>query len=211
MKLRILKETYDNIMNQLSFEESSYNYHHGQVDILLKAFFNNNQVGYLDYSLFEGKPYINMIKVHEDYRKMGVGEKLIMRLADVYGYKNIEWGYKTAGGLALQQKIDRIYGYNRVSEEDKSKHLPKEFLNKFKDVSPNVYSFVKDYYSIGNNVWSQMDKYNEKNYEIDGYDPNDLADIVRWIDGAKQNKNHPNDEVPYPIEQDIKRILNNEA
>lgn len=206
MKIKILKETYDNILNQVDFEETSYGAHHGQTDILVKAFIGDEQVGYLDYSEFEGNPYINMIEVDPTYRKKGIGEKLIMRLADRYGYSNIDWGFKTEGGLALQQKMDKILGYGRQADENKSKHLNKDILNRFKSVSEDIYRFMRDYYTIGNKIWSQMDKYNETNYEIDGVDPNDLADIVRWIDGAKENKNHREEEVPYAILNDISNL-----
>jgi GNAT superfamily N-acetyltransferase len=192
------------ISNQLEFRDESYGYYGGQSNMYLYAQFLGDTVGYIDYSIYENKPHINMIKVEKEYRGRGIGEALINKLAAEFGYTNIIWGNVTSSGLRLQQKMDNIYGYDR--NKIVSNHLPKDIIDKFKSISKNIYNFVKDYYHFGNKVWSQMEKYNEVDNEIDGQDPNDLADIVRWIEGAKENKNHPEEEVPYYIEEDLKNI-----
>ena len=213
MKIKILQETYNNLIKEqtpidIEFTSDVYGAHHGQTDHLLNAVVNENIVGYLDYSIFEDAPYINMIEVSKDARGQSIGVKLIQKLSEEYPYESIDWGTMTGDGVKLQMKMDKIYGFDRKAEESKSNHLPYEILEKIKGISKDIYNFMSDYYHQGNIVWHQMEKYNEdEDRTIGGYDANELADIVKWIEGAKLNTNHPQDDIPYYVTEMIEEIL----
>jgi len=55
---------------------------HGQVDCILKAYFNDRLVGYLKYAIFEGNAHIQHIEVAEDMRRKGIATQLFERLKE---------------------------------------------------------------------------------------------------------------------------------
>lgn len=211
MKLRILQETYNNILrenNSIEFVQDSIGYAYGQHDLVWNAYHGDDLVGQLSYSDFENTPAVKMLTVVPKYRGRGIASKLMEKLVDEYGYRNIDLGMLTQDGAGLIKKLDKLYGFDREAELNRSKHWSPEIFNQIKAISTDVWNFMTDYYKTGNEVWQNLEKYNEKDHLIDGQDPNDLADIVRWIEGAKENDNNPKEAVPNYIEGLLEDILN---
>lgn len=194
------------LLNNLKFDHESLNYRSGQQDMLLTASLNGDVIGYVDYAIYENKIYINMIKVSDEYKRQGVGKQLHIELAKQYGYDNIQRGHMTPEGFSLRKKIDKHFNWKQ--KEPISNQITKNIFKMIKKkTNVDVYNFMLDYYNDGNVVWQNKEKYNYKDFLIDGNDPNELSDIVRYIDGAKENVNRSTDEVPEYITSDLKKLL----
>ena len=79
--------------------------YHGQLDGYCQAESvpDRRAIGYLNFSVFEGRALIKMIEVNENWKRKGVGSALIDCLVrDMKGYENIDWGYTTPDGEALR-------------------------------------------------------------------------------------------------------------
>lgn len=79
--------------------------HHGQIDMLMQAVRGELTVGTIRYSIFEGRPHINMIEVLEDYRRQGIATQMLRYLQGQYPNEEIVWGYLTEDGSALYQAV----------------------------------------------------------------------------------------------------------
>lgn len=79
--------------------------HHGQMDGYCQAETRPGgmAIGYLDFSVFEGRARIKMIEVSDEWKRKGVASALIDCLAkDMKGYEHIDWGYTTPEGESLR-------------------------------------------------------------------------------------------------------------
>lgn len=79
--------------------------HSGQIDMLMQAVRGELTVGTIRYSIFEGRPHINMIEVLEDYRRQGIATQMLRYLQGQYPNEEIEWGYLTEDGSALYRAV----------------------------------------------------------------------------------------------------------
>jgi len=79
--------------------------HSGQIDISLGAWIDRTRLGYLDYSVFEGRPAIRFIEVREDVRRTGIATRLLGSLQARFPGIEIEWGYCTPDGAALHAAL----------------------------------------------------------------------------------------------------------
>ncbi len=109
----------------LSIREDVRASHSGQVDLTARAFTSDGQqAAYLDYSVFEGRPHISMVESQQ--KGLRAGEKLIEKLAEEYGYENIDWGMMTPDGVKLQERLDKKHGIQRGIEKTDVEKVVKE-------------------------------------------------------------------------------------
>ena len=84
-------------------EEDCYDSHGGQLYCSLKAINEFGQlVGYIDYSLFEGKTYVDMIEVHKECKHCGIASKLLNKLEKEYS--KIKYGLTTREGTEFLRR-----------------------------------------------------------------------------------------------------------
>lgn len=88
---------------------------YGQTDIRLTI---PGVEGKVDYSVFEGRPKINMIEVPEGARRKGNASKLLKALQDEFPDTEIDWGMLTEDG-------SRLYGATKF------KDVPSDFADDF--------------------------------------------------------------------------------
>ncbi len=79
--------------------------HSGQIDMLMQAVRGELTVGTIRYSIFDGRPHINMIEVLDDYRRQGIATQMLRCLQGRYPNEEIEWGYLTEDGSALYRAV----------------------------------------------------------------------------------------------------------
>lgn len=96
---------------QYKFNDEMIGAHSGQLDMRLSLKFNGEEVGYIDYVVFEGVPSISMIEVTEKGKSYGT--LLVKKLQEMYPDEEIEWGYTTPEGEALRNSLR----YKRVPSE----------------------------------------------------------------------------------------------
>jgi hypothetical protein len=71
---------------------------YGQTDMRLTL---PNVEGQIDYSVFEGRPKINMVEVPENARRQGNATKLLQALQEQFPDTEIDWGSLTTDGSSL--------------------------------------------------------------------------------------------------------------
>ena len=62
-------------------------------------------VGTVEYGEYEGQPNVKMIEVEPEYRRRGIGTKLLQELQKKYPDKEIEFGMSTPDGTKLLESI----------------------------------------------------------------------------------------------------------
>lgn len=104
MQFRVFLENVANIKLHLWHLNS----HSGQNDYVVYATVDPNDtvIGKLEFSEFENVPLIKWIEVSPEYRRQGIGQKMVQRLTQEYPYHKIKWGYTTQDGMALKSKMD---------------------------------------------------------------------------------------------------------
>ncbi len=70
---------------------------------------DDNYLGHINYTEFQGEIYINMVKVDPAHRRKRWGERLIDELVKLYSYADIRWGVMSGDGTKLKKKMDRKY------------------------------------------------------------------------------------------------------
>jgi len=83
--------------------------HHGQIDGTLVAYDTKTSItiGYIDYSIFEEKLYLNSIEVEPSHRRHGYATALLLKLKKLNPGMPVKWGMMTEEGCALKSGIDR--------------------------------------------------------------------------------------------------------
>jgi len=83
--------------------------HHGQVDGTLIAYDTKTSItiGYIDYSIFEGKLYLNSIEVGSAHRRQGYATALLLKLKKLNPGMPVKWGMMTELGCALKSAVDK--------------------------------------------------------------------------------------------------------
>ena len=191
--------------NDIRFENLHIDFHNDQHVYKLKAYINNKLVGFVDYHLYRGEVFIDLIE--SLLPKHNIGPSMMKYLADKYGYENIERTHFTEAGMKLRQKMDDYYNFD-YDEYKKSlnKHIDKSEIDKIK--YPLVKQFLNDILLFGyNEAWKKnLDKirnFNNPNLELDF---NEIADISEWIKNSPTNDNDPQDEVPDVIMNDLQKL-----
>lgn len=81
---------------------------------VLRAKEGRTVLGELFFSELHHVPAIQMIEVHPDARRRGIGALLVRHLVQMFPpYQKVLWGSVTEAGAALQKKMDAEYGFDR--------------------------------------------------------------------------------------------------
>lgn len=102
------------IASPVEIQEIYQDFSHGQHNMRATATTNDELVGFVDYSVFDGEVSINYI----ESKRKGIGSELIRFLAKNYDYENILWGMLTDDGANLKKKMDLEFGVKPKVEVD---------------------------------------------------------------------------------------------
>jgi hypothetical protein len=130
MRLVDLKESLD-----ITLRIESRGHHRGQSDLAIAAYDGSNKIGWIDYSVYEEQPSIQMIEINNSYRRRGIAKMMLIRLQKEYPDTEIDWGMLTSDGERLyqsmkwkkipdqenQMKFDAINRLNTAIEKHQSK------------------------------------------------------------------------------------------
>jgi len=117
-----------------------------QNNMSLKAYFESDVVGRLDYVEYQKSPSVQMLDVPKEYQRKGIGSKLMKQLQKLYPNIEIDLGMLSDDGAKLIKSMNRTFTpnkmYSKVSE--KLKHLKSEKDRIMKDVeNDNRYEIDK--------------------------------------------------------------------
>ncbi len=115
-------------------------YSYGQHDFKLKFMIDNEEAGYIDYSEYEKKPYVKMIKVHDQFQRMGIARRMITHLQSLYD-EEINLGMLTDDGHKLisslkTKKVENPF-YDKVEKQLEKLNTT---LERYSDLSKNLNS-----------------------------------------------------------------------
>lgn len=96
-----------NDTEDIKIETHTLNAYSGQTDMIKQAIKNNKAVGYLQYAVYEDEPYIQLIKVDENYRRQGIATMLLKDLQKDFPNTNINVGMMTEEGKQLFGKVSK--------------------------------------------------------------------------------------------------------
>ena len=135
---------------------------------------DGKDIGYLDFSVYEDTPYIQMINVKEPYRRKGYATKMIKQLQKEYPNSEIDFGMTTDDGTKLVNSLpfDTKVNIEYDKKVKQAKKL-KKWLDEFKEFTDKVYQQIdnnepiaeKNRLYIVNNT-DKWQKYKNKYEEI---------------------------------------------
>ena len=88
-------------MHGIEIESLHLGYHHGQHDLALVARSEGAGIARLSYTEFEGEISVSMIEVDPQWRRLGIGSRLLESLQARHPQAPIQFGYLTESGSAL--------------------------------------------------------------------------------------------------------------
>lgn len=140
---------------KLTFKEAMKNYRRGQSDLLLTGFHPRGGFGNIDYSVYQGKPSINMINVPEKHQGQGIGKALIHELQRKYPKEEINWGMLTDQGAEFKKSL-------------KFKKEPTEHAPMFQELQKQM-ALKEQLEKIGD---SEIQKIKDENARMQAYEAN---------------------------------------
>jgi GNAT superfamily N-acetyltransferase len=92
-----------------AFQDNIRDSHHRQVYGTLRVYDLKTQqvIGYIDYSIFERKIYIDGIEVEQSHRRKGYATALVLKLKKLNPDMPIKWGMMTEEGCALKNAVEK--------------------------------------------------------------------------------------------------------
>lgn len=125
--------------NTVTIRTESLGNHHGQSDLLMIASINNINVGTLEFSIFNDEPYVNMIKVKDQYKRQGIGTMLIKELQRKFPETEIHMGMSTEEGSKFLESIPKKFTpnehYNKLESEKIKLQTKMDEISSFLDAS----------------------------------------------------------------------------
>jgi len=91
--------------SEVEITDETVGYSSGQYEMIMTAVVDGIKAGFIEYSVYQGKPYIKFINTVESMRRMGVATRLLQELQKEYPNTEIVWGYTTPDGTALKDKV----------------------------------------------------------------------------------------------------------
>lgn len=136
IKLKSLLMEYEK-GDLIKFKSETTGHHHGQTDIILIATdINDIQVGYIQYSIYNDIPAIQMISVNNKLQRMGIATILMKELQKQYPEIEIQLGNSTDDGTKFINSLPRDYIKNKEYSELLSR------LEKLKNIEKKLISYI---------------------------------------------------------------------
>ena len=176
-------EELKNLNESLEFYTSVKDSYGDELHCRLTASEDGKTVGYIDFSVYNEQPYIQMIQVKEPYRRKGYATQMIKQLQKDYPDSEIDFGMTTDDGTKLLNNIPFNVKVNPEYDKkvNQAKKL-KKWLDEFKEVSDKIYQQIdndepideKSRLYIVNNT-EKWQKYKNK-----------LEEILVWLEENKR-------------------------
>ena len=142
----------------------------------LTIYDNGELIGYTDYSVYDEKPYIQMIEVQPKYRRKGYASQMIKRIQRTYPDSEIDFGWTTDEGTKFIEKLPkRIVKSGAYTRKlNRAKEL-KKWLDEFathtkEDMTDEDIEFVRQH----TEEWQKI------HWEY--------RDLINWLDEHKPQK-----------------------
>jgi 8-oxo-dGTP pyrophosphatase MutT (NUDIX family)/ribosomal protein S18 acetylase RimI-like enzyme len=137
---------------QIIFREENTGYHHGQSDNVLRAEIGGAVVGYVQYSVFEDRPHVQMLKVSPENTRKGYGTALLKELQRKFPGTEISLGMQTDDGSKLLERMN--------FSEEPTEHAPLfEELKNLKEEEARLEAVAEEYYAGEPSIGPEKDRF----------------------------------------------------
>lgn len=93
------------VIAPLDFNIESTGSHHGQQNLRLVAYHNDEEVGYIEYSVWQGEPAVQYIYVYPNKQGNKIGTAMVRRLQAEFPNTELSMGSLTPDGSKLLASI----------------------------------------------------------------------------------------------------------
>ena len=164
------------LTNEISFKEELTNSYSGQKDLTLFAYLDNKIVGKLEYVEYQGSISVSIINVKPEFRRMGIGKKLILELQKQNPRTEIELGLQVSPeGTALVNSL-KSQLYIDQKKRNKEKLLQSLIIKRDK-VQKQFDSLYKNMEKITDET--ELNKIRKQIKDLDKlYNINDINDKI---------------------------------
>ena len=107
--------TYE-LFEALTFKTVNRGYHSGQADVTLIAYDDGEEVGHIDYAIYQGEPHVQMISVPSKQRR-GYATAMVHQLQSEFPDVEINMGGLTDDGSKLLASIPQDVIHNPEYQE----------------------------------------------------------------------------------------------
>ena len=104
------------LFEALTFRTDTRGYRSGQSDLTLRAYDDGEEVGHIDYSVYNGEPHVQMIAVPTKKRR-GYATAMVHQLQSEFSDTEINMGGLTDDGSALLGSIPQDVRHNPEYQE----------------------------------------------------------------------------------------------
>ena len=168
----VVEETKVNPPKQENITESTTGQSDGETYFTMSYEQDGKVVGTVQYGEFEGKPNVKMIEVDPEYRRQGIGTKLLQELQKKYPDIEIDFGMSTEDGSKLIESA--TYSVENTEVTQKSARI-EEIKQKLVEYDKGIEEFIEndmdvpeDYAADYNDLYDEMQVLEE---EIQGKKP----------------------------------------
>ena len=162
--------------NQVRFSDDLRGAYGGQTNHTMTASIGGKPAGTVDYSVYDGRPHIDMIKTFPEYQRQGVGTEIARELQRKFPKQEISWGMMTDDGSALFNSLPKT-------------KVPSEFADKFAKLTKattkrdKLIADASKFDSIANPTKAQIEAYRRLTDPL-----NDLHDEIYALESELMGK-----------------------
>lgn len=168
----VVEETKVNPPKQENITESTTGQSDGETYFTMSYEQDGKVVGTVQYGEFEGKPNVKMIEVDPEYRRQGIGTKLLQELQKKYPDIEIDFGMATEDGSKLIESATYSVENTEVTQNtariEEIKEKLAEYDKGIEEFIENDMDVPEDYAADYNELYDEMTALEE---EIQGKKP----------------------------------------
>lgn len=152
--------------DNITIENEVNDFHSGETFSTMSAKVDGKVVGTLEYSEYEGKPSVKMVEVSPEYRRKGIGTKLLQELQKAYPNTEIDFGMLTDDGAKLIEKStfeveDREIA-NKIARRDRLQEKIDEYDKTIEESMENDTDLPEGYAADYNEIYDELQDLNEE-------------------------------------------------
>lgn len=170
----LASEDYDNVIDPLIVDDEELKTTDEVTDVHGDEYYKKmtlssggEQVGSIDYSVVDGKPYIQMIDVPENQRRKGYATELVKRLQQEFPDQEIDFGMLTDEGAKLYESLPKRVDVNPEYDEmqkkyDESNKKLQEYENIINESTGEETGEAKERFLNAGKSWDEEQRRNEE-------------------------------------------------
>ena len=171
----VVEQTKVNPPKQENITETTTGQSDGETYFTMSYEQDGKVVGTVQYGEFDGKPNVKMIEVDPEYRRQGIGTKLLQELQKKYPDIEIDFGMSTEDGSKLIESatysVENIEVTQKTARIEEIKQKLDEYDKGIEEFIENDMDVPEDYAADYNDLYDEMQVLEE---EIQGKKPTSI-------------------------------------